>query len=746
MYVIDESEAWDSELTYYYPIQKPRTVHKVPPLSFSTHGAHNEHITVYPADSSNTSEKLMLSLSVLKVTLSHFGDYDLVAYFPIALKNGTTKVPVTGTIKFTPNIMTGATQVRYTTMGETEYERNPYVLFATSYDESTGFKNANLQQQIGYQDDVWSVFYSTVFDGDTPSNFLPTMGEGDGTLASTNRMFEPVNSLSVNGCRSALLQPIRVYIPDAPNYGVMYWHRNENKYEPYWSQPIWIYEDNYPSTTINKWNGKDISTDEETGTILASAFAAGKKEQDNTFTGVMLGDWGRTDTDNAITKQTGIFGFNHGSMSYAFKDDGTGFIGKDGRGRIYFNGNSSTITSSNWRGTKAAGMFLDIDDGIIKLQSDPRTLSEYQTTKDFVLFNPHFYYQYNDENKTKKELTANNFTIENNQYKLQDLDNSDNSKTYLGLDGSSASDINDIVDLIISDAYFQRYKNLLQLTNNQTQNKINLLAIFYNQLPIPLTSAVYIKIKTGYQSLGNVKWGAVLEDIEKYPRQDDHLYVPTNEGNQKYITLSAAEPLYPLSIGTEIQRSQRKFKVSWDGTAYLENAQVQGIITSSDIIGGTITGSIVQADLFEGDAGVIGGWQITPTSLFSANASTILSSTQGIITNNLKFVTNVYEFMSYADQYDYIKSGQKVPSPTGSLQELGSFGFRTGSDSEINTNTLGLTSNYGMKLKAVTGGMSFETGSGFFFENHSTDPNTPVQFKIDGIPADRQFGIYARFA
>jgi len=28
-------------------------------------------------------------------------------------------------------------------------------------------------------------------------------------------------------------------------------------------------------------------------------------------------------------------------MSYAFKDDGTGFIGKDGKGRIMFNGNSS---------------------------------------------------------------------------------------------------------------------------------------------------------------------------------------------------------------------------------------------------------------------------------------------------------------------------------------------------------------------------------------------------------------------
>jgi hypothetical protein len=82
-------------------------------------------------------------------------------------------------------------------------------------------------------------------------------------------------------------------------------------------------------------------TDQDAGTITASGFSAGKKERDNSFTGVVIGDWSRSIADAAISKNTGIYGFYHGSMSYAFKDDGTGFIGKDGAGRIYLDGNKS---------------------------------------------------------------------------------------------------------------------------------------------------------------------------------------------------------------------------------------------------------------------------------------------------------------------------------------------------------------------------------------------------------------------
>ena len=81
----------------------------------------------------------------------------------------------------------------------------------------------------------------------------------------------------------------------------------------------------------------------EDGVILTPAIAAGKKNSDNTFSGVMLGDWQQTDTADDITQQIGVYGFHHGAMSYAFKEDGTGFIGKSGKGRINFNGDTGSI-------------------------------------------------------------------------------------------------------------------------------------------------------------------------------------------------------------------------------------------------------------------------------------------------------------------------------------------------------------------------------------------------------------------
>jgi hypothetical protein len=66
---------------------------------------------------------------------------------------------------------------------------------------------------------------------------------------------------------------------------------------------------------------------------------------------------------------TGVYGFNHGAMSYALKDDGTAFFGKDGRGRIYFNGNNATIQSASWNFNNPNGMKIDLDDGILDTRS-----------------------------------------------------------------------------------------------------------------------------------------------------------------------------------------------------------------------------------------------------------------------------------------------------------------------------------------------------------------------------------------
>jgi hypothetical protein len=40
---------------------------------------------------------------------------------------------------------------------------------------------------------------------------------------------------------------------------------------------------------LNSWNG-DLTIDEENGTILATMLGAGKKNSDNQFSGVLIGD------------------------------------------------------------------------------------------------------------------------------------------------------------------------------------------------------------------------------------------------------------------------------------------------------------------------------------------------------------------------------------------------------------------------------------------------------------------------
>jgi hypothetical protein len=54
---------------------------------------------------------------------------------------------------------------------------------------------------------------------------------------------------------------------------------------------------------INKWNGELDVGKTDKGTILAPRLVAGRKndDDDNTFSGVMMGDWSTTNSDNSIT-------------------------------------------------------------------------------------------------------------------------------------------------------------------------------------------------------------------------------------------------------------------------------------------------------------------------------------------------------------------------------------------------------------------------------------------------------------
>lgn len=347
IYLLDPWDSYQEGEIYYEPVSAAEYEYGSNILTITHSGLNESHFTI------NAPSNLARgSLYILQITLEGFGDYDLIDRYPIAVKKNDN-------VRF----IEGPTYVRYASTGEIDYEKNPYKI--------TKQVGNDLVRQ-GY-DDTTVFGHWSLLKYNSTENFDPELKETyPDNLDNITTNNKPLYV-------TPKLAPVTLYIPGDLIYGVQFF---DNNLGWLWTQPVLVYEDNYPSTTLNQWDGKNIKTDNDTGTIVANGLAAGKKESDNTFTGVVLGDWSRTDTDKFITRNTGIYGFNHGSMSYALKDDGTGFIGKDGRGRIYFNGNSSQIYSSNWRGGQQLGMFLDIDDGVLKMNKTGAyiTLSTQEST------------------------------------------------------------------------------------------------------------------------------------------------------------------------------------------------------------------------------------------------------------------------------------------------------------------------------------------------------------------------------
>lgn len=109
-----------------------------------------------------------------------------------------------------------------------------------------------------------------------------------------------------------------------------------------------------------QYNGT-VKIDEDNAIIYSPRILAGKYEDvdagQKVFTGVALGDYCDTNTD-ASMRLAGIYGFNKGTQVYAFKEDGTAFIGS-GNGRINFDGTNATLYNSNYESNQ--GMLIDLD-------------------------------------------------------------------------------------------------------------------------------------------------------------------------------------------------------------------------------------------------------------------------------------------------------------------------------------------------------------------------------------------------
>jgi hypothetical protein len=146
-----------------------------------------------------------------------------------------------------------------------------------------------------------------------------------------------------------------------------------------WTQPIIITQNQYASPTLNDWNG-EFKIDEANGTILSTMLGAGRKTENNTFEGVLMGDvvvGADMDTYHTTARGNasgiGLYGFNDGAQSFYFGVDGTAFLGKATSGRINFDGNNGFIYSQQWLNSFRGDDGTYVDHFITKTREDGST-------------------------------------------------------------------------------------------------------------------------------------------------------------------------------------------------------------------------------------------------------------------------------------------------------------------------------------------------------------------------------------
>ena len=457
-----------------------------------------------------------------------------------------------------------------------------------------------------------------------------------------------------------------------------------------YQQSILYDQNRFGSALFNEWDGS-LVIDKTENKILSALIGAGKKETNNTFSGVLMGDF----TKNGSTK-TGLLGFKNSLETFGFHTDGTAFIGPSGQGRIEFDGTRGIIQSGNYKQTKE-GIKIDLDDGKFELNPTKILKTDLGGQKeiDFINSLQSAYIQINTNkepyfeikvissiNKDKndeyiyEEIDGTQYltykytpliSMGKNEYYLQSKNFSDTNKTGVKLDlGDGKFELNPTkilktqddldkhgeINLInsLQSAYIQINTNTNPYFEIKTISSINkgkyeeidgTQYLTYNYTPL-------ISIGKNEYFLQSKNFSDTDKKGVKLDLGDGKLtgydFLITAKGTEGALTINSADSTYPLRIG-------KNFKVSWDGKIDATGGTFAGSLNSATgtfegeitATGGEIGGfNIKNKYLKYGTEGSDGGFLIFPGGEINSDGETIQ--------RNLKFET----VTSNGDQYSMI--------------------------------------------------------------------------------------------
>lgn len=265
-------------------------------------------------------------------------------------------IPIRRTDEYTT--FDGANKVSYNTSGvDPNYYKDPYIIYHYINNKTTMVQDINWMMSFGKDT-------RSSGTGATNLKYYPT-------LDSDHKLVVPTMFLQNNG----------------KEVSVIGFSMGSSGLQFEWIQPLYIYQNVFTSSLLNSWDGS-LTFDEENGTILSTMMGAGKKDSQNRFNGVLMGDLSPAfNTDEGISKLKdfysgiGLYGFNEGQKSFGLNINGRAFFGKSGKGQILIDGNSGTIQSQHFLASmekyynedetepddaQKAGMKIDLDNGILE--------------------------------------------------------------------------------------------------------------------------------------------------------------------------------------------------------------------------------------------------------------------------------------------------------------------------------------------------------------------------------------------
>ena len=98
-----------------------------------------------------------------------------------------------------------------------------------------------------------------------------------------------------------------------------------------WSQPLLMLRNSYTFNILNTWDG-NLQIDPEGNTILSQLIGAGVKNEDNSFSGILMGAVGK----QAAAATTGIYGLSNGELRFKADEKGEFYVGTGDDNRINF--------------------------------------------------------------------------------------------------------------------------------------------------------------------------------------------------------------------------------------------------------------------------------------------------------------------------------------------------------------------------------------------------------------------------